>query len=66
MENSLDEIIQNTEFNRLFDAYDNFDDVDSDDEDVGGGYGDGVDGGPIDGSSDDSSDAELDDGDFLS
>jgi hypothetical protein len=29
----------------LFDAYDDFDDAGSD-EDVGGGYGDGVDGGP--------------------
>jgi hypothetical protein len=45
-ENLLDEIIQDAEFNRLFDAYDDFDDAGSDDEDVGGGYGDGVDGGP--------------------
>jgi hypothetical protein len=30
----------------LFDAYDGFDDDGSDDEDVGGCYGDGVDGGP--------------------
>jgi hypothetical protein len=48
MENPLDEIIQDAEFNRLFDAYDYFDDAGSDDEDVGGGYGDSVDGGPID------------------
>jgi hypothetical protein len=45
---------------------DDFDDASGDDEDVGGGYGDGVDGGPIDGGSDDSSDDELDVGDFLS
>jgi hypothetical protein len=44
-ENPLDEIIQDAEFNRLFDTYDNFDDADSDDEDGCGGYGDGVDGG---------------------
>jgi hypothetical protein len=65
MENPLDEIIQDAEFNRLFDAYDDFDDAGNDDEDVGGGYGDGVDG-AIDGDNDDSSDAKLDDGDFLS
>jgi hypothetical protein len=44
-ENQLDEIIQDVEFNRLFDAYDDFDDAGGDDEDVGGGYNDGVDGG---------------------
>jgi hypothetical protein len=57
MENPLDEIIQDAEFDRLFDAYDNFDDVGSNDEDVSGGYGDGVDGRPVDGGSDDSNDA---------
>jgi hypothetical protein len=66
MENPLDEIIQDAEFNRLFDAYDDFDDAGNDDEDVGGGYGDGVDGGPIDGGSDDSTNDKLDNGDFLS
>jgi hypothetical protein len=30
----------------LFDAYDDFDDAGGDDDDVGGGYGDGVDRGP--------------------
>jgi hypothetical protein len=64
IENPLDEIIQDAEFNRLFDAYDDFDDAGSDDEDVGGGYGAGVDGGHIDGGSDDSSDDELDEGFF--
>jgi hypothetical protein len=54
------------DFNRLFDADDDFDDAGSDDEDVGGGYGDCVDRGGINGGSDDSSDAELDDGDFMS
>jgi hypothetical protein len=53
MENPLNEIIQDAECNRLFDAYDDFDDVGSDDKDVGGGYGDGIDG-------------PIDDGDFLS
>ena len=62
-ENSLDEIMQDPEFNILFD---DFDTVGGDDEDVSGGYSDGVDGGPIDGGSDDSSGDELDDGDFLS
>jgi len=42
-ENPLDEIMQDLEFNMLFD---DFDDAGSDDEDVGGGYSDGVDGGP--------------------
>ena len=45
--------------------FDDYDDVCGDDEDVGGGYSDGLDGGPIDIGSDDDSD-ELDDGDFLS
>jgi hypothetical protein len=45
-ENLIDEIIQDVEFNRLFDAYDDFDDAGGDDEDVGGGYGDAVDWGP--------------------
>jgi hypothetical protein len=49
----------------LFDAYGYFDDAGSDDEDVGRGYGDGVDRGPIDGGNDDSHDAEFDDGDLL-
>jgi hypothetical protein len=66
MENLLDKIIQEIKFNRLFDAYDDFDDTGGDDEDIGGGYGDGVYAGPINGGSDDSSDDELDDGDFLS
>ena len=61
-ENQLDEILQDPEFNILFD---DFDDAGGDDEDVGGGYSDGVDGGPIDIGSDDGSD-ELDDGDSLS
>jgi hypothetical protein len=46
MENPLDEIIQDVEFNRLFYAYDDFDDAGSNDKDIGGGYGDGVDGDP--------------------
>jgi hypothetical protein len=43
-ENLIDEIIQDIMFNRLFDAYDDFDDAGGNDEDVGGGYGDGVNG----------------------
>jgi hypothetical protein len=59
-ENTLDEIIEDVKFDRLFDAYDEFcADVRNDD-------GDGVSKGPIDGGSDDGSDDELDDGDFLS
>ena len=58
----LDEIMQDLEFNILFD---DFDDFGGDDEDVSGGYSDGVDGGPIDLGNDDDSD-ELDDSDFLS
>jgi hypothetical protein len=54
------------EFNRSLNDYDDFDDAGADDEDVGGGYSNGVDRGPIDGGSDDSSDDELDDSDFLS
>ena len=42
-ENKLDEILQDPQFNILFD---DFDDACGDDEDVGGGYSDGVDGGP--------------------
>jgi hypothetical protein len=44
-ENPIDEIIQDAEFNRLFDAYDDFDDAGSNDEDVGGGCSDDVNGG---------------------
>ena len=61
-ENPLDEIMQDPEFNILFDDFDN---AGSDDEDVVGGYSDGVDRGGIELGSDDDSD-ELDDGDFLS
>ena len=42
-ENSLDEIMQDPEFNILFD---DFNDAGGDDEYVGGGYSDGVDGVP--------------------
>ena len=41
-ENSLDEIMQDPEFNILFD---DFDDFGSDDEDVSGGYSSGLGGG---------------------
>jgi hypothetical protein len=59
-ENTLNEMIEDVEFDRLFDAYDEFcADVRDDD-------GDCVDEGPIDGGSDDGSDDDLDDGDFLS
>ena len=61
-ENSIDEIMQEPEFNILFDA---FDDAVCEDEGVGGGHFDGVDGSPIDLGNDNDSD-ELDDGDFLS
>jgi len=61
-ENQFEEILQDPKFNILFD---NYDDACGDDEDVGGGYSDGLDGGPIDIGTDDASD-ELDDGDFLS
>ena len=45
--------------------FDDYDDACGDDEDIGGGYSDGFDGGQIDIGSDDDSD-EIDDGDFLS
>ena len=61
-DSQIDEILQDPQFNVLFDEYA---DVCGDDEDVGGVYSDGLDGGPIDNGSDDDSD-ELDDGDFLS
>ena len=62
-EKSIDEIMQEPEFNILFDA---FDDAGCEDEGVGGGgHFDGVDGSPIDLGSDNDSD-ELDDDDFLS
>ena len=48
--------------NRMFDAYDDFDGDRCDDEGVGGFHDDGIDEGPVDG---DSTDDELDDGDFL-
>jgi hypothetical protein len=57
IDNPLDDIIQDVQFDRKFDAYDDFYDG------VGGFHGDGVDKGPIEG---DSSDDELDGGDFLS
>jgi hypothetical protein len=52
-ENTLNEMIEDVKFDRLFDAYDEFC--------VDGGYddGDGVSEGPIDGGSDDGSDDEL-------
>ena len=54
MENPHDEIIQNVEFDRLFDVYDDFDDGGGDDDSGGGFHGDDVDDGPINsGSSDD-------------
>jgi hypothetical protein len=59
-ENTLDEMIEDVEFDRLFDTYDEFC------ADVGDDDGDGVGEGPIDVGSDDGSDDELDDGDFLS
>ena len=42
-ENQFEKILQDPQFNILFDDYD---DACGDDEDVGGGYSDGVDGGP--------------------
>jgi hypothetical protein len=60
MENPLDEMVEAIEFDRLFDAYDDFC------VGVGDDDGDGVSEGPIDGGSDDGSDDELDDGNFLS
>ena len=59
-DNPLDEIIQDEEFDRKFDAHY---DGGRDDDGVGGLCGDDVDVGPIDG---DSSDDELDDSDFQS
>jgi hypothetical protein len=53
-------MIEDVEFDRLFDTYDEFC------ADVGNDDGDGVGEQAIDGGSDDSSDDELDDGDFLS
>ena len=61
-ENQFEKIFQDPQFNILFDGYD---DACGDDEDIGGGYSDGFDGGQIDIGSDDDSD-EIDDGDFLS
>ena len=61
-ENSIVEIIQESEFNILFDS---FNDAGYEDEGVGGGHFDGVNGSPIDLGSDNDSD-ELDDDDFLS
>ena len=42
-DNQIEEILQDPQFNILFDDYD---DACGDDEDVGGGYSDGLDGGP--------------------
>ena len=66
MNNPLDEIIQDEEFDILFDAYyDGGGDDDSVgvDDGAGGFHIDDVNDGPIDGSS---SEDELDDGNFLS
>jgi hypothetical protein len=57
---NTDEMIEDVEFDRLFDTYDEFC------ANVGDDDGDGVGKGPIDGGSDDGSDDELDDSDFLS
>ena len=52
--NPLDEIILDELFDRMFDAYDDFDDGGGDDDSGGGFHGDDVDDGPINsGSSDD-------------
>jgi hypothetical protein len=61
MENTLDEVIEDIKFDRLFDSYDEFcaDVGDDDDDDDVGEW-------PIDGGSDDGSDDEFDDGNFLS
>ena len=59
MNNPLDEIIQD---DRRFGAYDDFDDGGKDDDGIGVFHGDDVDDGPING---ESSDEEIDDGDFL-
>ena len=65
MNSTLDQIILDEEFDRMFDAYivdgESNDGV-GDDDGVGGFHGDDVCDGPIDG---DNSDDELDDGDFL-
>ena len=65
VDNPLDHIVQDEEFDRMVDSYfqcgGDDDGVDDDDDGVGGFHGDDVDG-PMDG---DSSDDELDDGDFL-
>ena len=60
--NPPDEMILDEKFDRMFDAYID-DDGEGDDDGVGGFHGDDVDDGPIDG---ESSDEEIDDGDFLS
>ena len=71
-DNPLDEIVQDEDFNRLVHSYfygggdddgvdDNDDDVDDDGGGIGGPHGDDVDC-PMDG---DSSDDELDDGNFV-
>jgi hypothetical protein len=65
-ENPLNEIIEDVEFDKLFDAYDNFCEGGGDDDGVGRCYGDGVGKGPIDGGSNHGSADEFDDGDFLS
>jgi hypothetical protein len=43
-ENQFEEILQDPQFNILFDEYD---DACSDDEDVSGGYSNGLEGGPL-------------------
>jgi len=55
---SMHEIMQDEEFDRMFDAYGG-----GDDDEVGGFHGDDIDDGSIDS---DSSHDEVDDGDFLS
>jgi hypothetical protein len=49
----------------MFDVYDNFCEGGGDDDGVDGCYGDDVGEGPINGDSDDRSDDELDDSNFL-
>ena len=64
--NPLDEIIQGDDFGRIFDVYYDLDRDDngvSVDDGAGGFHSDDVDDRPIDS---DSSEDELDDGDFLS
>jgi hypothetical protein len=58
MANPLDEMIEDVEFDRLFDAYDDFCAGIGDDD------GTDVSEGPVDGGSDDGGDDKLDDGDF--